>query len=63
MYREEGDKWEKKKRDNCNGIINKILSEIKIKKGKKFQTISEIQENTTWQLTMIPTKDFVECFE
>ena len=52
-----------KKRDNCNGIINKILSEIKIKKGKKFQTISEIQENMTWQLTMIPTKDFVECFE
>ena len=32
-------------------------------KGKRFQTISEIQENTTGQLMAIPTKDFAECFE
>ena len=32
-------------------------------KGKRFQTISEIQENTMGQLMAIPTKDFAECFE
>ena len=32
-------------------------------KGKRFQTIYEIQENTTGQLMAIPTKDFAECFE
>ena len=31
--------------------------------GKRFQTICEIQENTTRQLMVIPTKDFAECFE
>ena len=32
-------------------------------KGKRFQTIDEIQENVTGQLMTIPTKDFAECFE
>ena len=32
-------------------------------KGKRFQTIDEIQENTTRQLMVIPIKDFGECFE
>ena len=32
-------------------------------KGKRFQTVTEIQENTTGQLMAIPTKDFAECFE
>ena len=32
-------------------------------KGKKFQTIDEIQENTMGQLMVIPTKDFVEYLE
>ena len=32
-------------------------------KGKRFQTANEIQENTTGQLMVIPTKDFMECFE
>ena len=32
-------------------------------KGKRFQTIDQIQENTTGQLMSIPTKDFAECFE
>ena len=32
-------------------------------KGKRFQAINEIQENTTGQLLVIPTKDFAECFE
>ena len=27
-------------------------------KGKRFQTVDEIQENTTGQLMVIPTKDF-----
>ena len=30
-------------------------------KGKRFQTVDEIQENMTW--LVIPTKDFAECFE
>ena len=29
-------------------------------KGQKFQTVDEIQENTTGQLMVIPTKDFAE---
>ena len=32
-------------------------------KGKRFQTVDEIQKNTTGQLMVIPTKDFAECFE
>ena len=32
-------------------------------KGKRFQTIDEIQKNTLGQLMTIPTKDFAECFE
>ena len=32
-------------------------------KGKRFQTVDEIQENTTGQLMAISTKDFAECFE
>ena len=32
-------------------------------KGKRFQTLYEIQENTMRQLMVIPTKDFAECFE
>ena len=32
-------------------------------KGKRFQTINEIQENTMGQLMAIPTKDFANCFE
>ena len=32
-------------------------------KGKRFQTVDEIQENMTEQLMAIPTKDFVDCFE
>ena len=32
-------------------------------KGKRFQTVSEIQENTTGRLMAIPTKDVAECFE
>ena len=32
-------------------------------KGKRFQTIGEIQENTMGHLTVIPTKGFAECFE
>ena len=32
-------------------------------KGKKFQIIDVIQENTTGQLMVIPTKDFAERFE
>ena len=31
--------------------------------GKRFQTVDEIQENTTGQLMAIPAKDFAECFE
>ena len=30
---------------------------------EEIQTIDEIQENTTGQLMVIPTKDFAECFE
>ena len=32
-------------------------------KRKRFQSISEIQENMTEQLMAIPTQDFAECFE
>ena len=32
-------------------------------KGKRIQTVNEIQDNTTGQLMAIPTKDFAECFE
>ena len=32
-------------------------------KGKRFQTINEIQENTTEQLMASPAKDSVECIE
>ena len=32
-------------------------------KGKRFQTVDEIQENMMGQLMAIPTKDFAECFE
>ena len=32
-------------------------------KGKRFETIGEIQKNTMGQLMAIPTKDFPECFE
>ena len=30
-------------------------------KGKRFQIVDEIQENTMGQLTEVPTKDFTEC--
>ena len=37
-----------------------ILSELKSPlKGKRFQTVNEIQENMKRELMMIPTKDFV----
>ena len=32
-------------------------------KGKRFQTVNEIQESMTGQLMVIPTKDFAESFE
>ena len=32
-------------------------------KGKRFQTVNKIQENTMGQLMVTPTKDFAECFE
>ena len=32
-------------------------------KGKRFQTIIEIQENMMGPLMAIPTKDFAECSE
>ena len=32
-------------------------------KGKRFQTINEIWENTREQLMVIPAKDIAECFE
>ena len=32
-------------------------------KRRRFQTLDEIQENRMGQLMVIPTKDFVECFE
>ena len=41
-------------------LFSKLKSPLK---GKRFQTIVEIQENTTGQLMVIPTKDFAECFE
>ena len=41
-------------------IFPKLKSPLK---GKRFQTIDEIQENTTGQLMAIPTKDFVNRFE
>ena len=31
-------------------------------KGKRFQTIDEIQENTMGQLVVIETKDFADIF-
>ena len=45
----------------CNfWLFPKLKSPLK---GKRFQTIDEIQENMMWQLMTIPTKDFAECFE
>ena len=45
----------------CNfWIFPKLKSLLK---GKRFQTIDEIQENTTGQLMATPIKDFAECFE
>ena len=45
----------------CNfWLFPKLQSPLK---GKRFQTIDEIQENTTGQLVSIITKGFVECFE
>ena len=42
---------------HCNfWLFPKLISSLK---GKRFQTIGEIQENTTGQLMAIPTKDFV----
>ena len=32
-------------------------------KGKRFQTVNDIQENTTGQLMLIPTKDSTKCCE
>ena len=32
-------------------------------KGKRFQTVNEILENTIGKLMAITTEDFVECFE
>ena len=31
-------------------------------KGKRFQTMNEIQDKMMGQLMVIPTKDFAECF-
>ena len=39
------------------------FSKSKITFKGKFQTVDEIQENTTGQLIAIPTKGFAECFE
>ena len=45
----------------CNfWLFPKLKSSLK---GKRFQTVDEIQENMMEQLMAIPTKDFVECFE
>ena len=45
----------------CNfWLFPKLKSPLK---GKRFQTVHEIQENTTGQLMAIPAKDFAECFE
>ena len=41
-------------------LFSKLKSPLK---RKIFQTINEIQENTTGQLMVIPTKDCAECFE
>ena len=41
-------------------FVPKLKSPLK---GKRIQTIDEIQENITGQLMDIPTKDFAECFE
>ena len=32
-------------------------------KGKRFQTIDKILENTTGKLMVIPIKDFEKCFD
>ena len=39
-------------------IFQKLKSPLK---GKRFQIVDEIQENTMGQLTEVPTKDFTEC--
>ena len=45
----------------CNfWLFPKLKSPLK---GKRFQSVDEIQENTMGQLMAIPTKDFSECFE
>ena len=45
----------------CNfWLFPKLKSPLK---GRRFQTVNEIQENTAMQLMAIPTKDFGECFE
>ena len=41
-------------------LFSKLKSPLK---GKRFQTIDEIQENTTGQLIVLPTKDSAECFK
>ena len=41
-------------------LFTKLKSPLK---GKRFQTVNEIQESMTGQLMVIPTKDFAESFE
>ena len=41
-------------------IFPKLKSPLR---GKRFQTVNEIQENVMQQLMTIPIKDFTECFE
>ena len=41
-------------------VFPKLKSPLK---GKRFQTVDEIQENMMGQLMEISTKDFAECFE
>ena len=44
---------------NC-WLFPKLKSPLK---GKRVQTVDEIQENTMGQLMAIPVKNFAECFE
>ena len=45
----------------CNfWLFTKLKSPLK---GRRLQTMKEIQENRKEQLMTIPTKDFAECFE
>ena len=41
-----------------------LFSKLKLPlKGRRFQTANEIKMNATRQLTVIPKKEFLDCFE